>query len=410
MKKKLAFAAAAVLLISVGCGRINDPADEAEENTTVTETETSTEEDTIDISEKLGTEFFMLPDIRLGMTEDEVKALIDSDFERSQEKHNDSGPDVVYYSVPFDSFPYLGIDMEGYVLLAFVPDGKLISMTCHFGVTSRDNTVKNKHSEEDIKAVYDKLFEQIYEHYGDHYTTNDDLDNYIGDTYWSNSFGDLSLTAVYLPDKETGDVYMQNMSDEAFGKLLAYAKDKLQETSAENAPADSSSENDSPNQELISEDSLFSQLNFETSMNDTLSLIGKEPVLIEERNNYPYYEWNFDKDDAFGTDLPYTLFIEFDIAKDRINSYGYELGLHSTDGSYESFCDKDEIQKIFNTLTPKFEAEYGTRSNKATGGDRIYMWDNTDLILILFSDPDADNSQSSDTVGSNFICIARTNE
>ena len=309
MKKELAFIAAAALLMSAGCGSINTPADEAEENTTVTETETETaaEKDTSDSADKFGTAFFMLPDIRLGMTEEEVKPLIDGDFERSEKKSNDVGPTVVYYSIPFDSFPYLDIDMEGYELLAFVPDGELISMACHFGVTDRDHTVKKKHSEKEIKAVYDKLFKQIHEHYGDYYNTNDKFDNFIGDAGWSNSFGNLSVTAVYLPDKETGDVYMQDISDDAYSKLLASAKDTLQETAA-----DSSSEKASFDGELITEGSLFSQLDSRFTIDQALSFIGKEPDYSQETGNYPFYEWNFDKDDTFGTELPYTLYVEFD--------------------------------------------------------------------------------------------------
>jgi hypothetical protein len=402
MKKILAFIAAAELLISAGCGKTADPANEAEENTTVTETETSAEEDTTaatDSADKLGTQFFMLPDIRLGMTEDEVKALIDTDFERIEKKVNDIGPDVVYYNIPFDSFPYLGIDMEGYERLAFVPDGELISMACHFGVTDSDYTVKNKHSEKEIKAVYDKLFEQIHEHYGDYYTTNEKLENCIGDAGWSNSFGNLSLTAVYLSDKETGDVYMQDMSDEGFGKLLAYAKEKAQETTTD------ISDNALPDGELISEGSLFSQLDSRFTIDQALSFIGKEPAYSEERISCPFYEWNFDKDDAFGTELPFTLYVEFDKSKDRISSYGYELGVHRIDGRYESLCDKDEIKKIFKALTPRFEAEYGTRSNEDIGSDSIYMWDDPNLTLLLLSD-----SESTDIIGSNFICIARSYE
>ena len=46
MKRKLAFIAAAALLMTAGCGKINDPAAETEENTTVTEAETTTAEET----------------------------------------------------------------------------------------------------------------------------------------------------------------------------------------------------------------------------------------------------------------------------------------------------------------------------------------------------------------------------
>ena len=348
MKKKLAFITAAALLMSAGCGRIDDPADEAEELTTVTEAETSTEEDTTESAEKLGTEFFMLPDIRLGMTEDEVKALIDADFERSEEKLNGIGPDVVYYNIPFDSFPYLGIDMEGYERLAFVPDGELISMTCHFGVTDKDNTVKSKHSEEDIKAVYDKLFQQVHEHYGDHYSTNDKLDNFIGDAGWSNTFGELFITAVYLPDKETGDVYIQNLSDEALGKITAYAQEKAREEALESSSSNSIN--------------VLTELRTGMTEEEVFSVIGDKYDHQYDRGFDPSVEYDYSvtADEVFGTGLDGYMFVEFNAKTHQLICCGYHLGAVGNVEDSEYPYSEEQLAEGYGKIIERLTADFGS--------------------------------------------------
>lgn len=350
MNKKLAFIAAAALLMSAGCGKINDPADEAEEITTAaeTETETAAEEETTDSTEKMGTEFFMLPDIRLGMTEEEVKTLIDTDFERSEKKLNDFGPDVVYYNIPFDSFPYLGIDMEGYELLAFVPDGELISMTCHFGVTDRDHTVKNKHSEEEIKAVYDKLFQQIHEHYGDYYNTNDKFDNFIGDAGWSNSFGTLSVTAVYLPDKETGDVYMQDISDEAYSKLIAGAKEKAQEGSPESSSSSSIN--------------VLTELRMGMTEEEVFSVIGDKYDHQYDRGYDPSVEYDYrvTADEVFGTGLDGYMFIEFNAKTHQLICCGYHLGAVGNVEDSKYPYSEEQLAESYGKIIEKLTSDFGS--------------------------------------------------
>ena len=75
MKRKLAFIAAAALLMTAGCGKINDPAAETEENTTVTEAETTTAEETSETAVETTAE----PTAAAPETEKEIQPLMNCD-------------------------------------------------------------------------------------------------------------------------------------------------------------------------------------------------------------------------------------------------------------------------------------------------------------------------------------------
>ena len=79
MKKKAAFLCSLIMLLTAACGKINEGSDTDEEPITASEAESSSEaetEENTEVSEKFGTEFSLFPDIKLGMTEKEVQAVI----------------------------------------------------------------------------------------------------------------------------------------------------------------------------------------------------------------------------------------------------------------------------------------------------------------------------------------------
>ena len=406
MKKKIALISVLVMLCTAGCGSIDNAdevADESlttqsasdEEETSEAETEAASNE-----TDKLGTEFNIFPDIKLGMTEDELKAVIGDDYERSVEKLQNVGPEIAYYTVPFESCPELDADMAGHKLFTFIPDGELICISCHFGVKDRDDTPVKEYSEDEIKALYDTLFDKIHEHYGDHYSSADNEENCLSSLSWNNIFGNLYLSSYYYEDTKTGKVSISSMGDDFAQKILSAAKTSDKDDSA-------SGFNES---EIIAEGSLFSQLNAEISKEQAFATIGKEPAVTENRGSYSFYEWNFDKDDAFGTDFPFSLYIEFDDKNDRINSYGYELGVQKVDGNYDLRCNYNELKEKFGSMASKFKAVYGSPRDAASDDNKIYIWDDSDIVMFLTPSYDEDASASADNTGSGFICIARSYE
>ena len=406
MKKKTAFLCSLIMLMTAACGKIDSGSETDEETTAVsteetTETETTSETENTTTSKKFGEEFNMFPDIKLGMTEAEVQAVIGDNYERSVEKYLDSGPDMAYYTIPFDSCPFLGIDMEGYELLTFIPDGELISMSYHFGVKDKNDTPSKEHSEEEIKAVYDKLFEQVHKHYGDHYDSDDKQENCIGNVSWNNAFGYLNLSAFHYPDSGTGKITLSVLNDDFMTKILAAAKEKA-------TVSDDLSESD-----IIAEGSLFSELNKGVTKSEAFSLIGKEPATSEERGSTSFYEWNFDKDDAFGTELPFSLYIEFNDGKDSILSYGYELGVQHVDGKidyYDVRCDFNDIDRPFHNIAAKFKTVYGEPQNDSGETDNIYIWDNSGIVMFLMVPPRGENYPAEEQNNDTFMCIARSYE
>ncbi|MCR4796803.1 MAG: hypothetical protein K5898_16830 [Ruminococcus sp.] len=404
MKKKTALLCALIMLLTTACGSMDNSSETDEEITTASEEETTAEaetEENTEVSDKLGAEFRIFPDISLGMTEEELQAVIGDDYGRKAEKFLDNGPELIYYTVPFESVPYLDADMEGYEFFTFIPDGELISMGYNFGVKDKNDTPSKEHSEEEIKAVYDKLFEQVHKHYGDHYDSDDKQENCIGNVSWNNAFGYLNLSAFHYPDSGTGKVTLSVSGDDFMTKILAAAKEKT-------TVSDDLSESD-----IIAEDSLFSELNKGVTKSEAFSLIGKEPATSEERGSTSFYEWNFDKDDAFGTELPFSLYIEFNDGKDSILSYGYELGVQHVDGNidyYDVRCDFDDIDRPFHNIAAKFKAVYGEPQNDSGETDNIYIWDNSGIVMFLMVTPRGENYPAEEQNNDTFMCIARSYE
>lgn len=368
MKKKTAFLCSLIMLMTAACGKIDSGSETDEETTAVsteetTETETTSETENTTTSEKFGEEFNMFPDIKLGMTEAEVQAVIGDNYERSVEKYLDSGPDMAYYTIPFDSCPFLGIDMEGYELLTFIPDGELISMSYHFGVIDRDNNTSKKHSKEEIKAVYDKLFDQVHEYYGDYYTSDDNDKNSLGNMRWSNTYGNLALWGFYYDDTKTGNVSLNLIPDDFAQKILDHAKESAASQQSRNNSVD-----------------ILSQLKTGMTMEDVFAVIGKDYDYEYSAGYKPSveYDYSFTADEVWGTGLRGYMFVEFDEKTNELTCFGYHIGAvgHVEDCSYP--YSESELEEAFNKLLPTLEEEYGkTDEPSAFSGEGIkdeYSW------------------------------------
>lgn len=366
MKKKTAFLCAFIMLLTAGCGKLDVGSDTDEETTAASTeaetTEAASEAEKTEVSEKFGTEFELFPDIELGMTEAEVQAVIGDNYERSVEKYLDINPDIVYYTVPMDSCPFLGIDMEGYELFTFIPDGELISMSCHFGVIDRDNNTSKEHSEEEIKAVYDKLFDQIHEYYGDYYTSTDVGAPSLGNLSWDNTYGHLTLWGTYYDDTKEGNVSL-SLNDSSFAqKILDYTKGN----------ANSQSPNNGQN--------ILSQLKTGMSEEDVFAVIGKDYDYEYSAGYKPSveYDYSFAADEVFNTGLGGYIFVEFDEKNNELTCFGYHIGAvgHVEDHSYP--YSESELEEAFNKLLPYLEEEYGNADEpSAFSGEGVkaeYSW------------------------------------
>lgn len=366
MKKKTAFLCAFIMLMTAACGKI-DSGSETDEETTAASTEeitseAKTEENT-EVSEKFGDEFNISPDIKLGMTEAEVQAIIGDNYDRSVEKYLNIDPDIAYYTIPFDSCPFLGIDMEGYELLTFIPDGELISMSYHFGVIDRDNNTSKDHSEEELKAVYDKLFEQVHEYYGDYYTSTDVGTPSLGNLSWDNTYGTLNLWGTYYDDTKEGNVSLSLNANDFAQKILDYSKEKAVSQQPQNNGLN-----------------ILDQLKTGMTIEDVFAVIGKD-YDYEYRAGYKpsvEYDYSFTADEVFDTGLRGYMFVEFDEKTDELICFGYHIGnVGNVENSSYPYSES-ELKEAFNKLLPSLEEEYGNATvPSAFSGEGVkaeYSW------------------------------------
>ncbi len=393
MKKKAAFLCSLIMLLTAACGKINEGSDTDEEPTTASEAESSSEaesEENTEVSEKFGTEFSLFPDIKLGMTEKEVQAVIGDNYERSVEKYLDINPEIAYYTVPFDSCPFLGIDMEGYELFAFIPDGELISMSYNFGVIDRDNNTSKEHSEEEMKAVYDTLFDQIHEHYGDYFTSTDVGTSSLGNLNWDNTYGSLTLWGFYYDDTKEGNVSLSQMADDFAQKILDHASENKDSISSDTAASD-----------------ILVLLREPMKKDEAFNIIGSDYTYKEELNNRNIYEYEFDSDTVFGTNLKGSMYFESDIDTDEVRCCGYHIGVVGFGEDQQYPYSEEELTNAFDKIMKALIKEYGNEYEEEEysfyGERECHIWnDPPGSIWALYGiDLWGENS------GRNYIIISR---
>ena len=181
MKKKLAFIAAAALLLSAGCGQINDPAAEADENTTVTETEITTAEETTEAATEEETtaattaapvttaetpgensaaaRINVMSELRTGMTEEEVFSVIGDKFDYRYDAG--SKPSIEYdYTVVSDEI--FGTGLRGYMFAEFGAESHTL-ICCGYHLGAVGNAAKSDHpySEAELTDGYGMVTEAL---------------------------------------------------------------------------------------------------------------------------------------------------------------------------------------------------------------------------------------------------------
>ena len=224
MKRKLAFIAAAALLMTAGCGKINDPAAETEENTTVTEAETTTAEETSETAvettaeptaaapettseapaeNKAAAGINVLSELRTGMTEDEVFSIIGENYDYKSDVRCNS----MEYDYSFASDEVFGTGLSGYMFAEFDSESKqLICCGYHIGAVGNVDESEHPYGEDKLAAGYAKVIEKLTADYGDGQRPIEYSGEGIKDEIsWSD--GSDQLWAIYGTDlwgKESG--------------------------------------------------------------------------------------------------------------------------------------------------------------------------------------------------------------
>ena len=223
MKKKLAFIAAAALLLSAGCGQINDPAAEADENTTVTEPETTTAEETTEAATEAATEeettaattaapvttaetpgensaaarINVLSELRMGMTEEEVFSVIGDKFDYRYDAG--SKPSIEYdYTVVSDEI--FGTGLRGYMFAEFDAESHTL-ICCGYHLGAVGNAAKSDHpySEAELTDGYGMVTETLTAGYGEGIRPEEYTgEGIIDEMSWSD--GSDQLWAIYGTD------------------------------------------------------------------------------------------------------------------------------------------------------------------------------------------------------------------
>lgn len=225
MNRKLAFIAAAVLLMTAGCGNIEEGG-EPEENTTVSDTEISSEEETSEtVSEEEETAaaettaseettevetteapkasdnadasdyFKVLTDVKPGMKRDEVFAIIGDGYTYEEEYIMSTG-----YIYPFEHDDIFGTGLKGDMFVEFNQDnGCFRCGGFHLGTEGVGDSTVYLYSEDELREAFDKIMPILTATFGEDYApTGINGDGIISDNEWK--YGNEELWAMWGTD------------------------------------------------------------------------------------------------------------------------------------------------------------------------------------------------------------------
>ena len=351
MKKKTALLCSIIMLLTTACGSIDNSSEADEKITTASEEETTTEaEATEEVSteaaseefDMLGAELIIYPDLKLGMTEEEVQAIIGDNYERRVE----SLPigDIIYYSVPFENYPFLDVDMEGIVLLTFLESNELIRVSCHFGVSDMDGTSTKEHSEKELRTVYDQLFSLTQRYFGNDYICNQKVENTLENVNWETEFGNYNLNCFYYPDTNTGKVSFSLSVNDSMQKIPADEKENAR--NSETAPNNVN---------------ILSQLDTGMTEEEVFSVIGRNYDHKYDDGYKPSleYDYSFSSDEVFGTELNGYMFVEFDSKTQELICCGYHIGAVGNAEKAVYPYSEDMLANGYDKIIEKLISEYG---------------------------------------------------